>query len=136
MYNPTLTPPDPIHEENGQFYFWDETWAHRYGPFGTRNEVTQKLGQYLIRLNSNEDFEKEYAKHEKEYHSKFIRDTFRNSCYVAVALIILFICFIYKDRVFEVVHNVLYAIQQTFYFLRDWFIDGKNAVLKLLTEAL
>lgn len=37
---------DPIHEEDGSWYFWDETQADRYGPFTDRNEASRMLDQY------------------------------------------------------------------------------------------
>lgn len=40
----------PVHEENGQWYFWDETWADRYGPYPTREIAEQKCTEYCRQL--------------------------------------------------------------------------------------
>jgi len=37
---------DPIHKHNGKWYFWDELWAFRCGPFDTKDECKQKLNRY------------------------------------------------------------------------------------------
>jgi hypothetical protein len=37
---------DPVHEENGKWYFWDETWAHREGPFDTEEEARAAVEDY------------------------------------------------------------------------------------------
>jgi len=36
-----------LHEENGKWYFWEETWAHRQGPFETREEAERQLDKYI-----------------------------------------------------------------------------------------
>jgi len=42
---------DPIHEENGKWYFWDETEADRYGPYNTKEECEKMLDLYCEDLN-------------------------------------------------------------------------------------
>ena len=37
---------DPVHEENGQWYFWDETQADRYGPYPSYEEADKWHRQY------------------------------------------------------------------------------------------
>jgi hypothetical protein len=37
---------DPIHEEKGQWYMWQETWADRGGPFDSRKEAEVYLEEY------------------------------------------------------------------------------------------
>ena len=37
---------DPIHEENGAWYFWEETWAHRQGPFEARIVAEMAFAEY------------------------------------------------------------------------------------------
>lgn len=39
---------DPVHRNPGdnQWYFWDETWADRHGPFMTREECETALKKY------------------------------------------------------------------------------------------
>lgn len=41
-----FTPLDPIHEENGQWYFWDEVWCDRLGPYPDRATATSELKRY------------------------------------------------------------------------------------------
>jgi len=37
---------NPVHEEDGQWYFWDETWMYRYGPFKTEIEAKTECRNY------------------------------------------------------------------------------------------
>lgn len=48
---------DPIHEENGQWYYWDETWAWRTGPFDTEAEAREDLMKYCEMLNKPEQLD-------------------------------------------------------------------------------
>lgn len=45
-------PYDPIHEENGKWYFWDETQADRVGPFSTEEQARTALKEYCEFLDS------------------------------------------------------------------------------------
>ena len=36
-----------IHEKDGKWYFWDETWVDRIGPFDSQEEAEQKLKAYV-----------------------------------------------------------------------------------------
>lgn len=40
---------DPVHcdEETGLWYFWEETWAQRQGPFGSEAEARFALKSYV-----------------------------------------------------------------------------------------
>lgn len=42
--------PTPIFEKDGQFWFWDETWAHALGPYLTRDEAQARLQEYAESL--------------------------------------------------------------------------------------
>lgn len=44
----TDEPINPIHqdEDDGKWYFWDEVWVDRYGPYDTEAEARAKLDQY------------------------------------------------------------------------------------------
>ena len=35
---------NPIHEAEGKWWFWDETWTYRQGPFDTEEETKKELG--------------------------------------------------------------------------------------------
>ena len=37
---------DPVHEHNGKWYFWDESWSNRIGPYESEEEAARKLEQY------------------------------------------------------------------------------------------
>lgn len=37
---------DPLHEDGGKWYFWEETWADRQGPFETREIALESLRIY------------------------------------------------------------------------------------------
>lgn len=41
---------DPVHEEKGQWYFWDETWADRLGPYPTEAIARSMLKGYAANL--------------------------------------------------------------------------------------
>lgn len=55
--NPVLQPPTEVkakgkilHEEGKQWYFWEETWAHRQGPFKTEADAEMALYDYCKKL--------------------------------------------------------------------------------------
>jgi hypothetical protein len=37
---------DPIHQEPDGWYFWDEVWLNRYGPYPTRNKTVFEMAKY------------------------------------------------------------------------------------------
>lgn len=37
---------DPVHEEDGRWYFYEETWADRQGPFDSREEAAEACERY------------------------------------------------------------------------------------------
>jgi len=41
---------DPIHEKNGKWYFYDESWSEVWGPFETHEEAEHELAKYLEKL--------------------------------------------------------------------------------------
>lgn len=41
---------DPIHHDDEGWWFWEETWAHRSGPFTTEQEARQALDEYCEQL--------------------------------------------------------------------------------------
>jgi len=49
-----IAPPNPVHrdKEDGKWYFWDETWAHRHGPYDTQMEVDGAFHRYAKALES------------------------------------------------------------------------------------
>lgn len=43
---------DPVHmDPDGSWWFYDETWAGRYGPYPNAEAARQKLGEYIAWLN-------------------------------------------------------------------------------------
>lgn len=46
--NPEMDVPskNPIHFDNGKWWFWDETWSDRLGPFDTEEQTKEALRQY------------------------------------------------------------------------------------------
>jgi hypothetical protein len=42
---------DPVHQENGEWWFWDETWADRWGPFPTEAAARESLSRYVDHLD-------------------------------------------------------------------------------------
>lgn len=50
--------PKAVHYFNGGWWFWDETWSHRLGPFSTENDAGRALYMYCKYLNGWEVFSK------------------------------------------------------------------------------
>jgi len=46
-------PSDPVHQDaaDGKWYFWDETWADRCGPFDTKEACRIALYHYAVSLD-------------------------------------------------------------------------------------
>lgn len=44
---------EPIHEQNGKWFFWDETWSHHFGPYDTREEAELFLRIYCYWLETD-----------------------------------------------------------------------------------
>lgn len=42
---------DPVHEYRGFWYFWDETWSSRMGPFESKELARNCLKRYVRKLN-------------------------------------------------------------------------------------
>lgn len=38
--------PDPIKRYNDGWYFWDETWTRRFGPFDSKDAVSKSFDSY------------------------------------------------------------------------------------------
>lgn len=38
---------DPIFEEDGEWFFWDEVWANKHGPFQSREAAKEALDRYV-----------------------------------------------------------------------------------------
>ena len=38
--------PDPVRFEDGAWYWWDECWAFRTGPYNTRKEAEKACMKY------------------------------------------------------------------------------------------
>lgn len=49
--NPKIANTDPVHfnEVDGQWWFWDETWAEREGPYATAAAAHDALVDYRNR---------------------------------------------------------------------------------------
>lgn len=40
-------PPDPVEQDaDGKWWFWNEVWADKYGPYETKEEVAKALYTY------------------------------------------------------------------------------------------
>ena len=42
---------DPVHSEDGHWWFWDESWADRHGPFASEDEARRALSAYCDYLD-------------------------------------------------------------------------------------
>jgi len=45
---------DPVHSET-LWFFWDESWANRHGPYKTRKDAEEALNRYLHWLETGEE---------------------------------------------------------------------------------
>lgn len=41
---------DPCHQQGELWYFWDETWADRVGPFADEQRCRRALYEYVLSL--------------------------------------------------------------------------------------
>ena len=49
---------DPVFSEGpGMWYFWDETWAWRHGPYATEELARSKLKKYAIEELGHEEMD-------------------------------------------------------------------------------
>ena len=46
MIAPDITDSNPVRFEDGAWYWWDETWSDRTGPFDTYGEAEASLADY------------------------------------------------------------------------------------------
>ena len=46
--------PDPVHQEEDLWYFWDETWGNREGPYLTEAIARSELEAYSHWLDTGE----------------------------------------------------------------------------------
>lgn len=44
---------DPVHTGAEGWYYWDETWAERHGPFESEHEARMSLAEYAKFLEEN-----------------------------------------------------------------------------------
>ena len=42
----------PVHRYNGEWYFWDETWSERLGPYRHLKEAKDALSKYCRALKA------------------------------------------------------------------------------------
>ena len=43
---------DPVCEDDGYWYFWDETWTEQFGPFSSESEARECLAAYCKHLDN------------------------------------------------------------------------------------
>jgi hypothetical protein len=49
--DPNKLPTDPVHEHGGEWWFWNETWSERIGPFDDKQQAYLEVYSYSERLN-------------------------------------------------------------------------------------
>jgi len=42
--------PDPVHQFEGKWWFWDEVWCDRLGPYDTKEEADLAISSYISQL--------------------------------------------------------------------------------------
>lgn len=45
---------DPVHEENGQWFFWDEIQVDRLGPYESEAEARRQIKRYARYLDTGD----------------------------------------------------------------------------------
>ena len=45
---------DSIFKTEKGFYFWDEIWAYKHGPYKDYDEASRELDRYIDHLNNKE----------------------------------------------------------------------------------
>lgn len=51
----SLPPRDPVHYDFDAWFFWDESWAHRHGPFESEQRAREELKKYAEWLEGGGD---------------------------------------------------------------------------------
>ena len=44
--------PNPVFKENNEWFFWDESWSNRIGPFKSKGKAEEELKKYVKYLDS------------------------------------------------------------------------------------
>lgn len=57
---------DPVHKDDNGWYFWEETWAFRQGPFDTIHQARLALTKYYREQLGMEDVRKTHSFKEME----------------------------------------------------------------------
>jgi len=48
---------DPVHENNGQWFFWDEIQVDRLGPYESEDEARRHMERYARFLETGDQYE-------------------------------------------------------------------------------
>lgn len=56
----------PVHKDTDGWYFWDESWAERQGPFDTRSLAQTALETYCREVLKETDIRKTHTIQEVE----------------------------------------------------------------------
>ena len=51
----SIETPNPVHQYEGKWWFWDETWADRVGPYETEDIAHRAMMTYAETLSSGGD---------------------------------------------------------------------------------
>lgn len=46
---------DPVFEEDGKWYFWNEVWVDKYGPYDSEKEARDDLDRYCREVLGHEE---------------------------------------------------------------------------------
>lgn len=41
---------DPVHQYEGKWYFWNEVWADRMGPYDSEDDAREAMNKYVETL--------------------------------------------------------------------------------------
>lgn len=50
QYQKKKWPPSPVHKEGNYWWFWDETWSNKHGPFPSKEIASKACIEYARSL--------------------------------------------------------------------------------------
>lgn len=69
---------DPVHEHEGKWWFYEETWADRQGPWNTKAEANAALVRYMDFLETGKPYDP-HAPVSPKAHLVIASDAYENS---------------------------------------------------------
>lgn len=75
-------PTNPVHERDGVWYYWDETWANEIGPFVTETIARAELARYVKTELKTKSQAQEWAEDSRRWrHGEVLTGFWAHWCY-------------------------------------------------------